>query len=213
MSTLTMPRFLRQSPLVTHHGGIAVTDHLPDAAVCGRLYEEAAAALATASRQEHDGEDYTEWRGGTPRRRLYSAEAGPAQDEWYLSPQLAEALSDLCRLRVSPSGTRGSYSYYAHAGDFLDLHRDVETCDVTLITCLHDNSDATDPHGALVVYPDRLDEPLSAIRGTPDQGAYPLKLVPGQSAILMGGVVPHFVQPVGEGQVRVISALCFVASG
>jgi hypothetical protein len=210
-SPLAIPEFVLRSPLVAVHRGFVVTDAIPDVATLDAMRQEAWAAYATADRQECDTSDEEDGRGGMPRRRLFSAGAGPAQDAFYHDPALSEQLSGVCGMRVRPSGSRGSYSYYASEGDFLDLHRDVETCDVTLITVLHDTTDTTSGSGALVLYPDRLDEPLSEIRATPDDGAAPLKLMPGQSIILLGGVVPHYVAPVEAGQARVISALCFLA--
>src|SRR5689334_13755228 len=38
-----------------------------------------------------------------------------------------------------------------------------------------------------------------------------VKLRPGQSLVMLGGLVPHRVLPVHSGQARVVSALCFVA--
>lgn len=206
-----IPEFVLRSTLVTAHHGFAVTDTIPDPATLDALRLEAWAAYESADRQECETDDGEEGRGGMPRRRLYSAGAGPTQDAFYHDPVLAQQLSALCGMTITPSGSRGSYSYYAANGDFLDLHRDVDTCDVTLITVLHDTTDAGSASGALVLYPDRLGEPLSEIRTCPDDGAVVLKLVPGQSIILLGGVVPHYVAPVVTGQARVISALCFLA--
>ncbi len=208
---VNVPQFMLQSRFVIELRGFAVVDTIPDAATLGALRAEAWAAYDNADRQECDTDDGEELRGGMPRRRLFSAGAGPAQDTFYHDRQLAERLSDLCGLTVTRSGSRGSYSYYASEGDCLDLHRDVETCDVTLITCLHDTSDPRSQSGALVLYPDRLTESLSEIRARPDDGALLLKLMAGQSLVLLGGAVPHRVLPVVEGQARVISALCFLA--
>lgn len=208
---IEVPAFVMRSTLVTAHRGFAVTDGIPDAVTFESLRQEAWSAYATADRQECDADDGEDGRGGMPRRRLFSAGAGPAQDAWYHDPLLARQLSALCGMTITPSGSRGSYSYYAADGDFLDLHRDVETCDVTLITVLHDTTSAESASGALVLYPDRLGELLSEIRASPDVGAVAIKLLPGQSIVLLGGVVPHFVAPVVAGQARVISALCFLA--
>ncbi len=208
---IAVPEFIMRSPIVTEHSGFAVTDAIPDPVTFDALRAEAWAAYDTADRQECDTDDGEDVRGGIPRRRLFSAGAGPVQDALYHDPVLAQQLSALCGMSVRPSGSRGSYSYYATEGDYLDLHRDIETCDVTLITVLHDGSDAHAASGALVVYPHRIGEPLSEIRARPDDGAVVLKLMPSQSIILLGGVVPHYVAPVADGQARVISALCFLA--
>jgi hypothetical protein len=62
---------------------------------------------------------------------------------------------------------------------------------------------------SLVVHPDRLERPLCEIRKMPGRGALRLTLSPGHTILLFGGIVPHQVLPVVEGQVRIISALCF----
>lgn len=131
--------------------------------------------------------------------------------ERYADAQVYAREEPTCGVPVAPSGNRGSYSYYARPGDFLDLHRDVETCDLAMITGLHDNGDRSDLAGALVLYPGRIHEPLSAIRARPNDYAYAVKLLPGQTMIMLGGVVPHRLLPVREGQVRIVSVLCFRA--
>jgi hypothetical protein len=205
-----IPDALRESHLM-RLGGYAVFQGLPDATTVDLLYNEAAERHPYATAQEEWIDDLEERRGGKPRRKLLTAEAGPVQDALYAAPSLADFLSGTCGIPMVPSGNRGSYSYYARAGDFLDLHRDVETCDLTMITGLYDNSDPSEDAGSLVLYPDRVAEPLSSIRTSLHQGAYPVKLIPGCTILLLGGIVPHRVQPVREGQIRVISVLCFRA--
>jgi hypothetical protein len=208
--TVSIPHAILASPFM-RHGGFAVYQGLPDWPTVGRLYAEAAERYPTATVQECRDDDLEDTRGGMPRRSLLTAEAGPAQDAMYMAPWLAELLSAACGVPIVPSGSRGSYSYYARPGDFLDLHRDVETCDVAMITGLHDDSTASELGGALVLYPGRVHEPLSAIRARPTDGAHPVKLGVGQTIVMFGGVVPHRVLPVRAGQVRIISVLCFQA--
>lgn len=205
-----VPRALLESTLM-RQGGFGVYEGLPDPATFALLYAEAAERYAAADSQQCWDDDFAEGRGGRPRRSLLTAEAGPVQDALYASQWLSDVLSATCGVPIVPSGNRGSYSYYARPGDFLDLHRDVETCDMTMITALHDNSDPSETAGALVLYPDRLHEPLSAIRERPNDGTHAVKLSPGQTILLYGGVLPHRVLPVREGQVRIISVLCFRA--
>jgi hypothetical protein len=50
---------------------------------------------------------------------------------------------------------------------------------------------------------------VNVIHETPDHGAAAAALSPGHSLVLLGGVVPHAVSPVTEGQRRVVSLLCF----
>lgn len=200
---------LRRSPLL-RRGGFAVSDDLVDGATAAALRAEAHASFAGADAQETWEPDLEEGRGGTPRRRLLTAGAGPAQDAFYAEPSVAAVLSDLCGVEVTPSGNRGSYSYYCRPGDFLGLHRDVPTCDVALITVLHDSPTA-DQSGALVLYPGRIEEPLSSVRERPHEGAVVVRLRPGQTIVLLGGLVPHRVRRVAPGQARVISVLCYRA--
>jgi hypothetical protein len=207
---IEIPRPMIESVLM-RQGGFGVYAEFPDAAICSRLYQEAFERFPTATAQEHWDDDLEELRGGKPRRRMLTAEAGPVQDQLYVAPRLPEILSSTCGVPIAPSGNRGSYSYYVRQGDFLDLHRDVETCDLAMITCLYETSEGSEAGGALVLYPGRIHEPLSAIRARPQEGAVLVKLQPRQTILMYGGVVPHLLMPVREGQARVISVLCFQA--
>ncbi len=193
-------------------GGFAVLDDFPDQATVAQLYAEARDQYASSDHQENWEPDYEEGRGGKPQRRLLTAEAGVVQDRFYRSGALEHLLSEHCSMKLAVSGSRGSYSYYVRPGDFLDLHLDVDTCDVTMITVLLDQSQHHEPGGSLVLYPGRIGEPLSWIRERPEEGAVAVKLIAGQSIVLMGGLVPHRVVPVAAGQMRVISVLCFKAT-
>jgi hypothetical protein len=193
-------------------GGITLLDGVPDPMTCGALMQEAQSAYADSTRQENPDGDRAEGRGGMPPRALQSAGGGSVQDALYAAPGLHALLSAHCGARVVPSGNRGSYSYYVQPGDFLDTHLDVDTCDVTLITVLHDDTDPRDPAGGLAVYPGMLGAPLSEIRAAPDHGMALIKARPGQSILLLGGLVPHRVEPLGPAGQRVISALCFRAA-
>jgi hypothetical protein len=207
----TVPREVAASTLLDGGLGFAVYADLPDAWMRSRLLDEAQEAYRQAARQELGEDDAAEGRGGTPHRRLLTAGAGPVQDEMYRAPWLAEALSSAAGVRLLPSGGRGSYSYYARPGDHLGLHRDIETCDLATITVLYDNSSPREQGGALLLYPGRTGEPLSAIRRRPRDGACVVKVAPGQTIAMWGGIVPHAVLPVAPGQVRIVSVLCFKA--
>jgi hypothetical protein len=39
----------------------------------------------------------------------------------------------------------------------------------------------------------------------------PVPLRPGQTVVMLGGIVPHHVLPMAQGQVRVVSVLCYRA--
>ena len=128
----------------------------PTPATCAALAHEAHAAYPDSSRQVLADDDGADGRGGMPARALHTAGAGAVQDALYASSGLQAFLSAQCGHPIVPSGNRGSYSYYVEPGDHLGLHLDVDTCDVTLITVLHDDTDPADPGGGLAVYPARL---------------------------------------------------------
>ncbi len=193
-------------------GGACVVDGLPDAATVHALLREAHHAYPAASRQVLMSGDRATGRGGTPERALRTAGGGSVQDALYAAPGLHASLSDLCGATVGPSGGRGSYSYYVEAGDFLGLHLDVETCDVTLITVLSDDTDPCGPGGGLAIYPHRFGAALDPIRRRPEDGVQLLRARPGQSVVLLGGLVPHCVAPLPDTGQRIISALCFTAA-
>jgi hypothetical protein len=57
-----------------------------------------------------------------------------------------------------------------------------------------------------------LGAPLGRIRAAPEHGVAIVKARPGQSILLLGGLVPHRVEPLGPAGQRIISALCFRAA-
>lgn len=202
---------LRMGPLGLA-GGVALLDAVPDPGTCQALALEAHGAYPGSSRQECAAGDGADGRGGMPRRALQTASGGPVQDALYASPWLHAVLGAHCGVPVAPSGSRGSYSYYVRPGDFLDTHLDVDTCDVTLITVLQDDTDPRERAGGLAAYPSRFGAPLRWIRAAPDAGVALVKARPGQSILILGGQVAHRVEPLGPVGQRVISALCFRAA-
>ena len=112
-------------------------------------------------------------------------------------------------MHIVPSGERGTYTFYAEENDYLDIHRDVDYCDLTLITCLHSTLPQNDAHGLLNIYCERSDESLASIYNDRFWGYRSLSLRPGQSILLQGGIVPHAVNPMRANHHRIISALCF----
>jgi hypothetical protein len=193
-------------------GGVLVVSLLGRETL-GMLRAEAAALRSRAETyhvREHDGEEH---RGGEPERWLVSAVAGPRLRAVYSSVGLTELLGDVTGLAWMPSGDSGTYSYYCRSGHHLGLHRDIEECDLAVIICVVDDY-IGDPGsgGTLCVYPQRASEPLSAIRASPGRGAIHLRVRPGEAAIILGGIVPHRVVPVGNNHERVVAPLCFSAS-
>ena len=155
-------------------------------------------------------DDDEEVRGGKPRRRFSNGRGGALQQAFTTEPWLLDFLRDLTNPTLIYTGDIGTYSYYLRDGDYLDIHRDIVTCDVAVITCLHDLA-RDDDGGRLCLYPDRFLDPLSEIRATPDQGAVKVRVAPGQTIVLYGGIVPHALLPVLEGQERIVSVLCYRA--
>jgi hypothetical protein len=132
------------------------------------------------------------------------------EENFYHSAQTLWFLCQLTGVQLSPTGQHGTYSYYLTSGDHLALHRDIETCDLTVITCLHSRIGQTQG-GTLYLYPTHLFEPLSTIRRNLDQGALGINLQPGQSIVFFGGIVPHYLSYVAPGQERIVSVLCYAA--
>lgn len=204
-----IPPRIRSSRLM-EGGGFALVDGLLDAPFHRALLAEAMHLLPSATEAVITTPDTEEVRGGRPRRRLLTSPGSDVQDSFYLAPGTRAFLEDLVGLPVRPSGSRSTYSFYARPGDFLALHRDVEECELAVLTCLHDVPASRGHGGILRLYPHRVQEPLSAIRQTPEKGALPLRVAPGQTLVFFGGVIPHELVPVATGQVRIMSVLCYL---
>jgi hypothetical protein len=172
------------------------------------LLSEALRLSAKAVESHVPFSDTEEVRGGNPARSFLTGPGGELQDRLYKAPWMLSFLRDITYPSLIPTGDLGTYSYYARAGDYLAIHRDIVTCDVAVITCLH-NSPEFSVGGMLSQYPDRLFEPLSAIRATPEKGADKLQLEIGQTIVMFGGVVPHALLPVADEQVRIVSVMCY----
>ena len=188
---------------------MAVFGDLVDGRTFGLLSAEAQANYPSSDRQVCNRFAGDDGRGGYPARCLTSAGGGPVQDAVYASRHLHDFLGLLCGGPVRPSGTRGSYSYYVEPGDYLDLHLDIVTCDVTVITVLTDTS--PQDGGALAIRRDSVGARLSSLRATCHANEEVIKASAGRHVVILGGLVPHRVLPLVAGGQRVISALCFEA--
>jgi hypothetical protein len=206
----TIDRELLHGPL-GQAGGVTVFADLPDHATLAAMAAEATQAYSAGTRQDNDVSDGADGRGGVPPRSLTSGAGGPVQDALYASPQLHRFLEALCGVAMLPSGNRGSYSYYVQEGDFLDVHLDIPTCDLTLITVLDDKASPDDAGGALEAFPSDIGVPLSSVRERGCTGGHIVKAPPGHTVAILGGLVPHRVLPLAPSSQRVISALCFQA--
>lgn len=206
-----IPPMIRNSALM-EDGGVRVLEGLIDPPTRKALLAEALRLLPRAVASVVPASDHEEVRGGTPARSFLNTAGGELQDALYRTPQLLECLRRMTCSSLVPTGALGTYSYYVRPGDFLALHRDIVTCDVAVITCLHDAGTGRGCDGGkLCLYPGRLFEPLSAIRRSLEVGALRLRLLPGQTIVMFGGIVPHALLPVDAGQARIVSVLCYRA--
>jgi hypothetical protein len=206
--TAAAARILAASRLA--RAGGAVVTRLTDAAGDEALRAEALACAAHAEPAYVASPVDEDRLRGHPERWLESAPGGPVLDALYRSAGLLDLLADLTDLPWRPSGSGGTYSYYRVGGHHLGLHRDVEECDLAVIVCIEDRgASPCGPSGRLRLYPDRIREPLSAIRATREAGAVDVRLREGESLVLLGGWVPHELLPVARGQRRIVAPLCF----
>lgn len=219
MSTLAiptrlLPAHIERAPLLREFGGYRIVPGLLAPPLFAALGEEANQALAGARESNVPRYDREPWRGGNPARKFLSSNGGPVQESFYQHPRMLAFLAELTGCRVMPSGRRGTFTYYSRPGDYIGIHRDVDTCDLAVITCLHDSPPPGGGNaGKLVFYPARIEEDNFAIRRSPAEGAETHRLAPGETAILLGGVLAHAVLPVAQGQQRVVSVLCYTAVG
>ena len=207
---LDVQRRLAASDLM-RMGGAVVTS-LADAATVSALRDEALVLWDSAETVYVAEPRDEDWKRGNPDRWLDWATGGPALRRFYRRGDVLDLLRRLTGIAWEPSGDQGMYSYYRRPGQYLGLHRDIDTCDLAIITCVHD-AVAVDPgnSGTLCLYPERIAEPLSQMRATPDRGRVYLRLPVGRSLILLGGMIPHTLLPVTPGHVRIVAPLCYMA--
>jgi hypothetical protein len=200
---------LRVGSQLAHGRGALVTRVLAESDL-DRLRKEAVASHAGAEEIHVAEPDEETWRGGSPDRWLESAVGGAMLQALYHSREITARLHELTGVRWTQSGGAGTYSYYRRPGHHLGIHRDVDECDLALITCVHSSRGAQSGWaGALCLYPDRTGETIPELRTRPDVGAHYVHLQPGESVVLLGGVVPHRLLPVEEGHQRIVAPLCF----
>lgn len=192
-------------------GGFDVFTGLVDDNLRAALLAEAIERYPYSTICEVDIPDDEEVRGGRPRRRFSNSEGGPVQQAFVAARWVLDFLRSLTTKNLFPTGAVGTYSYYIRPGDYLDIHRDIVTCDVAVITCLHDRSAGETESGRLCLYPERLFDRISAVRATRDEGAVKVRVDVGQTIVLYGGLVPHTLLPVAENQERIVSVLCYQA--
>lgn len=200
------PAEILQSRLFAAGGYLVVRGLFDEATLCN-LQAEADEARVEAERMILAESDGAEGRGGFPARAYRSGASGDLHWALHGCQQMTDTLGSVCGLSVTPTGS-GTYSYYEEAGDFLALHRDVFQCDIAVITaltaCMWDRLD-----GELIVYPDLMREPLSAVRAAGRGVGLSVPLDRGHTMILLGGIVPHEVAPTCPGQERIVAINCY----
>ena len=118
---------------------------------------------------------------GNPARNLESAPGGPALRAFYTAPALPAWLRRLTGLDWERTGDLGTYSYYRREGSFLGVHRDIDSCDLAVITCVFESgAPAGGISGSLSLWPARTSEPVSAVRADPEPGRVTVRLRPGR---------------------------------
>lgn len=138
---------------------------------------------------------------------LETAEGGPVLAAFRAGDATLRALERLTGCRWQPLREEGSghYTYYRQPFHFNGLHRDVGACEISVVTCIHDEPGAG---GDLILFPGRAHESLTAIRADPEGGVV-MRLEPGESLVIFGRLVPHCVTPVGPGRTRIVTAFCY----
>lgn len=150
--------------------------------------------------------DAAEARGGSPDRAFSTAHGGAVHWRIFSAAPYIASLRETCGVACSPAGG-GTYSYYGE-GDFLGLHRDIATCDLTVITCLRETG-ATPAGGVLRVYSRHMTEPLSRARAAGRTASTEAYLGRGESLAVLGGFVPHEVTVMQPGQERIVAIMCY----
>ena len=166
-----LPREIAASRLLAE-SGIGVYEGLVAGSTLQGLIDESTRSYATAGDQGSSAPNPEEDRGGVPLRRFLTGRGGPVQQAFYHSAWVREFLESVTGLRLKPTGSAGTFSYYVRPGDFLGLHRDILTCDIAVISMLYQEGAASRQSGALCVYPDRHREPLHEPFEVGDNGSH-----------------------------------------
>lgn len=191
---------------------------LSDAIVSALAVEAFGAHLRATEHRVGRPDDEDHGARGRPARWLESADGGPLLQACYTSPSLLAHLARLTHVVWRPSGANATFSYYRRAGHHLDLHRDVEECDLAVITCLHRSNRLRggDPP-CLELFPGAAHLTISQIRRRHgergDLEPVLVDLEAGSSLVVLGGHVAHRLPPLEDGQLRIVAPMCYQAVG
>lgn len=200
---------LAASPLVAAGGALRTRVLAP--ATLADLVRDALAAHreAAEARVEPDPDaERGEPERGNPERWLESAPGGPALARFTGSAEVLDVLTRATGVTWRPAGP-GTWSYYRREGHHLGVHRDLSVCDLAVITCVCDRG-GEGQQGLLRLWPTRAGESSDAIRRDP-RDAHHLRLRTGETLLLLGGLVPHQLLPLGPRQLRIVAPLCYQA--
>ena len=201
-----VPRSIAASRIWSQ-GGYAAVSGVIGRGLLDALKAEAEDARPLGQRTILLTSDRTEDTAGSPARALRSAPCGEVHRAVHASRQLTNAVGQICGIAVSSTGV-GTYHFYEREGDFFALHRDFVGCDIAVITCISQRL-IDQPMGGLLVYPNFFCQELSRVRAAGKAMSVSIPLVPGETAILLGGQLPHEVTPVPAGQNRVVAVNCY----
>jgi hypothetical protein len=110
-------------------GGYSAVSGLIGRSFLDALKAEAESARLRGQRTSLETSEGGENRGGNPARALRSSPCGELHRALYASPQLTDAISEICGVAVASSGV-GTYHFYECEGYFFALHRDFVGCDI-----------------------------------------------------------------------------------
>ncbi len=175
------------------------------------LQRLAAEAFECASRAGVSFSDAVlrEGQEGVALHWLETANGGPSLEAFLGSERTLRSLERLTGRCWQRRSKYCNYSYYRQPHHFNGLHRDVGACELSVVTCIHDEPGEG---GDLILFPSRASETLDAIRASPEVGAVALRLQPGESLVMYGKVVPHCLTPVGIGRTRISAPACYRAA-
>ena len=201
-ATTDLRQRMATSPLARAGGATCITVGDP-----ARLAAEARRCRVDAAEANVPAPAADDWDRGNPDRWIESVTGGDELYETMHSPELRRQLRALTGVEWEPLAQLGTYSYYCAPGHHLGVHREIVSCDLSVVVVCEISGDGSG--GRLVTYPKRVREPLSTIRSSLDVGGVPVDARPGQAAVLFGGIVPHRVEQIEGNRQRVVAPLCF----